>query len=149
MEINQIGMVVKDMDKAIEYYESLGLGPFLSRKVEYESREYRGKPVPADAVLVKVAVAQMGPVQLELIQPVAGTSSHWMDFLKTQGEGVNHLGYYVDDFDKEVERLLQNGYRMVYQSKSRFPNGDLGRGAYLATDEVGGLLLEPRQRPSR
>lgn len=27
-KIDQIGIVVKDMDKAIEHYQSLGIGPF-------------------------------------------------------------------------------------------------------------------------
>ena len=62
--------MVKDLDKTIEYFSSLGIGPFepLQRPPMVE-RRVRGKP--ADYKL-KIALAQLGQIQLELIQPVQG-----------------------------------------------------------------------------
>ncbi len=146
--VDQIGIVVSDLDRAIKHYESLGLGPFKSRKPSYLSRELYGRPVPPDAVLIKVASAQSGPLQLELVEPVA-EGTHWMEFLRAKGEGINHLGLFVDDFDIEAAKLLEKGYRIIYKSTFQFPNGALGRAAYFDTDKVGGILIEPIQRSPR
>ncbi len=143
LQINQIGIVVKDMDKAIKYYESLGIGPFVLNKSDYLLRELWGKPVPSDTVTVKIAVAQLNEMQIELIQPVA-QGTHWMEFLKKKGEGVNHLGLIADDIDKAESGLIKQGFKIVYRSRSRRPDGSVHGAAYFDTEEVGGILLEPR-----
>jgi len=51
-EINQAGVVIMDMDKAIEYYSSLGIEPFEPLQVTAVDRKIYGKP--ADDVKIKV-----------------------------------------------------------------------------------------------
>ncbi len=29
-KVDQIGVIVRDIDKAVEYYQSLGIGPFIA-----------------------------------------------------------------------------------------------------------------------
>ena len=139
-----MGVIVRDMDKAIEHYSSLGIGPFESlRKLLPIERKVLGKPIDPDNFRLKVRVTQMGPVQLELIQPVAGESL-WKEFLETKGEGINHLGFFVDDIDKEEAKLVEKGFKVLYSS--RFQSG--GGATYFDTGKVGGVILELIQWPS-
>ncbi len=140
-----MGVIVRDMDKAIEHYSSLGIGPFESlKKLLPIEKKGLGKPIDPDNFRLKVRVTQMGPVQLELIQPVAGESL-WKEFLETKGEGINHLGFFVDDLDKEVAKLVEKGFKVIHGEK--FLGG--GGYAYLDTGKVGGVLLELIQWPSQ
>jgi len=136
-KIDQIGVVVRDMDKAIEYYESLGIGPFMPfRKLVFVKRELYGEPVGVDSMKVKITAAQMGSVQIELIQPVEGRS-HWMDFLQTRGEGIQHLGFFCGNIEEEEAKALKKGFKPVYSS--RYEAG--GGAAYLDTG-IGDIIVE-------
>jgi len=73
LKFDHVGVIVRNMDKAIDYYEALGIGPFVSSKgpPPYNRKVY-GKS--ADDVKNLRMVAQMGPIKFELIQPVSGKS---------------------------------------------------------------------------
>ena len=139
-KVDQIGVIVRDMDKAIEYYQALGMGPFKPLKVTHTERRIYGKVVTDVKNVIRVT--QMGQVQLELIQPLAGQSIQ-SEFLERHGEGINHLGFFVDDVDKEMARLVQRGFRVI--ASTRFAGG--GGGAYFDTDRVAGVLFEIIQWP--
>ena len=109
-KVDQIGVVVRDMDKAIEYYQSLGIGPFESLKLEIAERIMRGKPVTPGSMKNIVSLAQMDSVQYELIEPVFGNSL-FSEFLETRGEGIHHLGFFVADIDKEIAKLEEKGFK--------------------------------------
>jgi len=140
--IDQVGVVVKDLEKAVDYYSSLGIGPFEGLNLNRKARTVYGKAV--DDVKNVSRVAQMGAVQLELIQPVSGESIQ-REFLETRGEGVNHLGFFVDDVDKEVAKLVAKGFKVI--SSVTYVGG--GSVAYLDTDRLGGVQFELIQWPPR
>jgi len=142
-KLDHVAVVVKDMERAIEYYESLGIGPFRPIKnVVAVYRELRGKSIPLDSIKVDARVAKMGPVDLELLQPIKGESL-WKEFLETKGEGVQHLGFYVDDIDQEEAKLVKRGLKVLY--KVRFEKG--GGDSYMDTSEVGGVILALTHMP--
>lgn len=134
--LRQVGVVVKDLDKAIEYYESLGIGPFrrLSLDALTDKMQY-GKPYDFK---MRVALAQMGPVELELIQPVDAPLQQ--DFLDAKGEGINHVAFSVDDINKAEAILVKNGMKVL--QRVRRANGG---SSYFNTDAVGGVLFELHQ----
>ena len=81
-----VGVVVRDMEKAIERLESLGIGPF--KTYDFESLPplkgpllFRGKPYEGE---VKVYVAKIGNIELELFQPVSAESP-FKEFLDEKG----------------------------------------------------------------
>lgn len=121
-----IGMVVKDMEKAIERFTALGIGPFTPRILPAENREtYRGKPFnPAERVTIQIT--RIGNMELELIQPLDGPSPH-REFLEAKGEGIQHLGFMVKDLEGAVKDLTAEGSEVLLTSA--FPNG--GGVAYL------------------
>jgi methylmalonyl-CoA/ethylmalonyl-CoA epimerase len=132
----QIGIVVRDMGKAVERFTQLGLGPFKSKTPPPEAREtFRGKPfVPAESVLIKST--QMGSVELELIQPTNGASPH-KEYLEAKGEGIQHIAFAVEDLDGEVEKLTQKGAVTILRSDRKLKGGV----AYLDLD-ASGLIVE-------
>ena len=68
--VEQIGFVVKDIDKAVEYYSStFGWGPFQIFEHEMKGVIFRGEP--SDCHL-KIAFTHSGPIEIELIQVLEG-----------------------------------------------------------------------------
>jgi len=133
--LHHVGVVVKDLDKAIEYFLSLGIGPFVSNPSAVATdRKVYGKP--AD-IKLRGAEAQLGPIKFELIQPVSGESVQ-KEFLETKGEGMNHIGFMVVDLDKEVKKLGERGFHPISTGKIP-PKGGF---AYMGTNRVGGVVIE-------
>ena len=89
-----------------------------------------------------VSLAWMDSVQYELIKPVFGNSL-FSEFLETRGEGIHHLGFFVADIDKEIAKLEEKGFKIIW--RIRFKNG--GGSVYFDTDRVGGITLEFIQWP--
>jgi len=140
--VHQIGVIVRDMDKAVAFYEDLGIGPFKLPKgpAPIFDRQVYGKPAPD--VKNRISTTQMGAVQLELVQPVSGKSLQ-MEFLGKHEEGVNHLAFLVDDLDREVAKLVQKRFRVISSGKT-----SQSAFAYFDTDKVGGVIFELIQQAS-
>ncbi len=135
-QLMHVGLVVKDMKKAIERFAALGIGPFRELVLPPDAIEtYRGKPFfPAECVTIQTA--RIGNVELELIQPIAGESPH-KEFLDAKGEGIQHLGFFVKDLAADVKRLAGEGSSVLLTSQ--FKGG--GGVAYLDLDAAG-LIVE-------
>ncbi len=139
-KIAHIGILVRDMDKAVEYYQSLGIGPFEPLTAIAIDRVVHGKP--AENVHNLARMVQIGSIHLELVQPISGESVQ-KEFLERHGEGINHLGFLVDNLDKEVGMLVGKGLKVI--SSAKFVGG--GGFAYLDTDKIGGIVFELLQWP--
>jgi methylmalonyl-CoA/ethylmalonyl-CoA epimerase len=137
--IFQVGVVVTDLDKTIAHLTSLGLGPFKVRTVTHPSATVRGEKV---SYQVRLALAQQGPVQLELIEYQKGTTIQ-KEFLDRRGEGIHHILFNVRNLDKALETCQQREIEVL--QKDRFVGG--GGLAYLGTDQPGGIIFEVVQRP--
>lgn len=132
----QVGVVVQDLDKAVDFYERLGLGPFVEGPSAHTvERLVYGEASPDAAVRGKVA--QMGSIEFELLQPVSGRTVQG-DFLEQHGEGVVHICAYSDDLDRDLEELTGLGYEVISYGVLE----DGGKFAYFDTRETGGLILE-------
>ena len=107
--VNQVGVVVADLDKAMEYYKTLGIGPFIPPfRPPCNNVRQSGKPIELH---IKVMFAQFNNIELELIQPIG--DGFYMDFLKQTGGGINHLGFWVDDLDKTLNALEKKGVEAI------------------------------------
>jgi methylmalonyl-CoA/ethylmalonyl-CoA epimerase len=105
----QIGAVVADVDQTVKALtEVFGFGPWRvfdwpppgrSDVEEY----YYGKRVYFKA---RKAFADMGQVELELIQPVEGESIY-TDFLKEHGPGLHHIRFNVPEHEPVIKYLAQ------------------------------------------
>jgi len=102
-----IGVVVNDLDKTVKRLEALGIGPFKPARPPEgaEGLYYRGKPLVSK---FRGLVARLGNVEMEIFEP-GGKPNPWEEFLETKGEGIHHVGFHVDDVEKEVNRLTGQG----------------------------------------
>jgi catechol 2,3-dioxygenase-like lactoylglutathione lyase family enzyme len=135
-----VGVVVKDLDKTIEFLSSLGIGPFEIPVVPplKGTSSFRGKPYPSFAGKLKTKRAKMGGFELHLYQPVEGETP-FKEFLDLKGEGIHHLAFHVDDIDKEFARLTKHDIGVLFEGK-----WNVGGFTYFETP-VGGLVLELEQ----
>ena len=137
--ISHIGVVVKDLDKTVEYFTSLGLGPFSFQNVTRPSSTVHGKE---RSYGVRMAVSQQGPVELELIEYKEGETIH-KEFLDAKGEGLHHLQFKVKDLDGTMKKFVKIGTSILQSVKF-----DAGGGyAYMGTDEPGGVIFEIAEYP--
>ena len=104
--LSHIGIVVRDMDKAIDYYSSVfGLGPFTTKVYDLASFIYRGRTASAR---VKAAIAYSGSVFIELVQVLEGETVH-TEFLRQKGEGLQHIAFLTRNLDHTLTELAKSG----------------------------------------
>ena len=111
LKLDHLAVVVKDMDKALAFY-SKAFGIKFEDVQQHDLPPdviYKGKPSP---YTMKVTFAHMGLIRLELVQIVKGKCIY-TDFLAKYGEGLHHLGFEVDDLEKEVANDKSQGLEMI------------------------------------
>jgi methylmalonyl-CoA/ethylmalonyl-CoA epimerase len=139
-KVIQVGIVVKDLDQTIARLEMLGIGPFQRRSLPAGRREwFRDQPMDASP---RIAMANIGEMPIELIEPAPGVPSPHREFLETKGEGIQHIACAVDDVEKHSQRLKEQGCEVLL--RAHFPGG--GGVAYMDLG-AGGLIVELIQRP--
>lgn len=134
----QVGIIVKDIEKAKKNLEDIGIGPFGPLDAEPTVRwEAWGKPAE---VKLKMSFAKIGPLEVELIEPISDCMQK--EYLDNVGEGIQHFSFFVDDIDKVVEQMAAKGYKVV-QRGWRSTSGGY---AFFDTEEKCGFMLEIIQR---
>jgi len=137
-KVNQVGIVVRDMDRTIKNYREI-FGISFPRVVvpDYFNRVYRGNP---ENFRMKIGLAMMGEMQIELIQPLEGKTAYG-EFLEKWGEGIHHLGFYVNNLDERVAAMQKLGVDVLMSGErvgAKF--------AYLDTVEIVGIIIELIQK---
>jgi catechol 2,3-dioxygenase-like lactoylglutathione lyase family enzyme len=133
----QIGIIVKDVEEtASAYAEVFGIPkpeivPIAGDS--FANTNYRGGPSTAQG---KGAFFDLGPVQMELIEPV-GAPSTWEEFLRTHGQGIHHIAFKTRDMGETCNFLASKGMETIQQG-----GWDGGQYAYVDCSKQLGLILE-------
>ncbi|MBI4286366.1 MAG: VOC family protein [Chloroflexi bacterium] len=118
--VNQIGLVVKDCDKAAEYYSTVyGIGPFGIYDTRFKEATLYGKL--AAPSLLRIGIARMGGMEIELIQVLEG-GEFYKPFLQMAGEGLHHLGSYVktaEEYDRWYASATSHGIKPALEYRGR------------------------------
>ena len=97
--------------------------------------------------MIVLVVEFILPVELPMVAKILVVETTGQsiqnEFWEKCGEGINHLGFNVDDLEKEVAKLEKRGFKVAADGKL---NG-VRRFAYMDTDKVGGVLFELIQQP--
>ena len=56
---------------------------------------------------------QLGDVEVELIQPVAGERNAYKEFLEQKGGGIHHVLFEVPDIEVVLEKLGKEGIKVL------------------------------------
>ena len=128
-QIRQAGYVVPDIEQAMDYWSRvLGIGPwFYNPRVPIENYRYKGE---AYEVHNSVALANSGPLQMELIQTRNDAPSMYRDFMRAGHLGLQHVAYWTESYDADLARLQGQGMQVVMSGevgvKGRFCYFDQG-----------------------
>lgn len=111
-EVDQIGFVVQDLEKALAHYEPL-FGPFTVMDALDMEWDYRGVQETSS---LKIAFAKSGEIEIELIQWISGKTPH-KEFLDAGREGMHHLRFIVDNVEGKVEEAKACGYHQIWYKR--------------------------------
>ena len=144
-KFHHVAVVVRDMDKTVEYYQSLGIGTFqpefmLDSSTYTDYKVYGKTPDTIDKT--RMRFVQIGSLRLELVQPVEGEPIY-KEFFKSKGEMLHHIAYIVDDLESEAAKLVEKGIPVI----TRVYRGSTGAGfAYFDIRKDGSVIIELIQR---
>ncbi len=135
----QIGVVVKSLKEAIDFYSrTFGIGPFQVIEFAPAKHWLKGKPTP---MRLNIGLCQWGPLQLELIEVAEGNIPHkW--FLEEKGEGLQHLGFIVNNYEQWLNYLKGKGIDVLMNAETDVEGMGRVRAAYLESNVPGGVLFE-------
>ncbi len=139
---HHVGVVVRDISKAIAHLEALGFGPFMfDEEHKTFAIHFKGElhGEPAEWVTT-ISNGQMGDVQLELLEPTEGAQA-LKETLDAQGEGLHHIGWLSSDVRGEMERAKARGAKVWTSS---FPEGEPGF-CYFEGTGLGNIAIELRE----
>ncbi|HTR70307.1 MAG TPA: methylmalonyl-CoA epimerase [Mycobacteriales bacterium] len=129
--IDHVGIAVRDLDRAIEFYTATFGLTVAGREVN--------EPQGVKEAMLHVADAPGGGSYLQLLEPLS-IETPVGRFIEQRGEGVHHIGYGVVDVSAALEDLAGQGIRLI-DSAPR--HGSLGASiAFLHPKSVGGVLTE-------
>ena len=135
--IRQLGYVVDDIEAAMAHWHTvMGVGPwYYNPKVPIEDYRYDDEPY---AVHNSVALANSGPIQVELIQCRNDAPSMYRDFRNAGHRGLQHVAYWTTDFDADLARMEAEGFRTKMSGKV----GENGRFVYFDREAHPGTVIE-------
>ena len=123
--IDHLGIAVKSLSAAKGIYEKLGLS--ISPE----------ETVPAEQV--RLVMVPVGESRLELLEPTSETSTI-AKFIAKRGEGLHHVCMRVPDLRAAVEKLKNDGVRLVADEIKVGAGGH--RYVFVHPASTGGVLLE-------
>ncbi|NHM25587.1 methylmalonyl-CoA epimerase [Desulfofundulus sp. TPOSR] len=129
-KIDHIGIAVKDLAKAIEFYEGLlGLKVTGTEVVEEQK--------------VKVAFLPTGDSEVELLESTT-PDGPIARFIEKNGEGIQHIAFRVENLEQALEELKAKGVRLIDEKPRRGAGG--ARIAFLHPKSTFGTLVELCER---
>jgi methylmalonyl-CoA/ethylmalonyl-CoA epimerase len=145
--IEHVSVLVRDLDRALEHYTNdLGMGPWGVYTLTPDwigDMTVHGKE---QRYVYKLALCNVDPVLYELMESVQGPTIY-EEFLRERGEGVHHLGYFVEDIDAEISKMDSRGFALVLSGRG-FGTNDDGAFAQFDTERACGCILEALEMPA-
>ncbi|ORB25813.1 methylmalonyl-CoA epimerase [Novosphingobium sp. PP1Y] [Mycolicibacterium parafortuitum] len=110
----QLGHVVDDvLTAAADWARTFGVGPFHVLPVAEQGFNHDGA---VHTIRLQVAVAQAGPVQIELIQQHCDTPSIYSEWSRGGTSAFHQLATVTSDYDAKTAHFAALGYRIAAQS---------------------------------
>lgn len=129
-KIDHIGIAVRDLNKAIELYESL-LGLKVTNTEVVEEQK------------VKVAFLPTGDSEVELLESIS-PDGPIAKYIEKNGEGIQHIAFRVDNLEERLAELKSRSVRLIDEKPRRGAGG--ARIAFLHPQSTFGTLIELCER---
>jgi methylmalonyl-CoA epimerase len=131
VDIDHVGIAVRDLDAAIEHYRRVF-------DVEPDHREV------VESQGVEEVLIRVGGSSIQLLGAL-GPDTPVGRFLDKRGPGVHHVGYRVDDLAAALERLRAEGVPLIDEEPRPGSRGT--RIAFVHPQGMDGVLIELVQAP--
>lgn len=126
MKIEHIGIATRSLDDALLFWrDALGLEAVHTEEVAEQG--------------VRVAMLPLGEPRIELLEPT-GADSPVAKFLEKRGQGIHHIAVRVDDIRATIQRLKEQGARMIDESPR--VGADQCLVAFIHPSSANGVLVE-------
>ncbi|MEO6903199.1 MAG: methylmalonyl-CoA epimerase [Bacteroidia bacterium] len=126
LKIEHLGIAVKDLEQSIILFTKLfGKQPYKSEEVKSEN--------------VLTSFFMVGNNKIELLTATAPESAI-AKFIEKKGEGIHHIAFEVDDIYKEMERLKNEGFRLLADEPKSGADNKLI--CFLHPKDSNGVLIE-------
>ena len=140
-DVMQLGIVTRDLARAIRVWaDTYGVGPW--QVFEFDGSNMTDRTVggaPVDYAM-KIALAMLGPMMLELIEPLDERSIYWTSLEQHGGrDHVHHILCGTDDYAASLDHFKAIG---VEASQTGHMTQTDATFAYLDTEADLGLALE-------
>lgn len=145
--VAQVGIVVRDLDRALRQYTRLwGVGRWACYTYGTHVLAEAGFRGGHEPYAMRLALNSERP-QVELIESTLGPNLY-EEWLAEHGEGVHHLGYFVDSVKDAVRDMERAGYEAVQTGFGTGLDGDGGYAYFDLRAELG-VYVEAIEAPSR
>jgi methylmalonyl-CoA/ethylmalonyl-CoA epimerase len=125
-KIEHIGIAVKDIEKSALLFSSLfGEPAYKTEVVESEG--------------VRTSFFKTGPNKIELLEATR-PDSPIAKFLEKKGEGIHHIAFAVEDIEKKVKELKNEGFRILNEIPKKGADNKLV--IFLHPKSTNGVLIE-------
>ncbi len=126
--LDHIGIAVHSLEEGRAFYEAIGLKMESGGEVEEQK--------------VRVGFLDVGDTRLELLEATA-PDSPIARHIERRGPGLHHLCFEVPDIIAAMERLREEGYRLLSEEPQVGAHGSLV--CFVHPKSSGGVLIELSQ----
>jgi methylmalonyl-CoA/ethylmalonyl-CoA epimerase len=126
MQIDHIGIAVKNLKEAISTYEKL-----------LNTTCYKRELVEGEKV--DTAFFKTGESKVELLGATS-SDSVIRKFVDKNGEGIHHIAFEVENIHAEIERLIKEGFQLLNETPKKGADNKLV--AFLHPKSGHGVLVE-------
>ncbi len=133
MKIDHLGIATREIAETLEFWRD-ALGLHLHDIEEVPDQK------------VRVAMLDLGESRVELLEPTSADSPI-AKFLEKRGPGIHHIAVGVDDINAALDRLRNQGARLIDESPRPGAGGSLV--AFVHPSTANGVLLELVQPKAR
>lgn len=126
LKIEHLGIAVKNLEESNQLFSKLfGKNAYKLEKVESEG--------------VATSFFMMGESKIELLE-ATNPNSAIAKFIEKKGEGIHHIAFEVENIEKEIERLKNEG--LVFIADTPKKGADNKRICFLHPKSTNGVLIE-------
>lgn len=117
MKLNHIGLLAENREDAVKYINSM-LGELKWEYFDFffpQEKVFIGKQFH-----IRTAVANFGPMDLEILEPYDGEGSYLYEALKESGPGLHHIAYFFDTVEEmqlHLDKLEKQGYVRLHDTE--------------------------------
>lgn len=125
-KIEHIGVAVEDIEKAEKIFATI-----------FQQAPYKSEKIISESVIT--TFFKIGESKLELLS-ATNNDSPITKFLSKHKEGMHHIAFAVDDIQKEMKRLSNEGVRLLNDTPKKGAENQLI--CFLHPKDTCGVLIE-------